>query len=328
MSTWNDMRAQTLQENLEQSSALVSIILPAFNAADTLSDCIESLLGQTYQNIELLVADDNSTDGTATIVRAFDDPRIRLFQNSNNLGAGRCRDLLIQQATGQWVAFVDADDLISQERIKRLVAFASNFGECIVFDDFISFRNTPPSRPSSMGFHGAAAFSETSGGAARRVSASQLLRHKSLLVKVLICRSAIVRTGTRHEPYVYGEDALFLLQLMLRGVPAFYFPEPHYYYRISKTSASTNPDRYSIMAQALNDLWKENLDLETAMALRAKLNLLEIKHEITRTLRSPTALMLKRGVTLMLKNPQRIPLFLAMILRWAKKRIKDPNTDA
>lgn len=99
---------------------LVSVVIPAFNAARFLPESIPSVLAQTWTDLELIVVDDGSTDGTAACVGAFDDPRIRLVSQANR-GLAGARNSGIRAARGFYVAFLDADDLWHPEKLARHV---------------------------------------------------------------------------------------------------------------------------------------------------------------------------------------------------------------
>lgn len=102
---------------------LVSIIMPLYNAADFVKETIESVLAQTYQNWELLITNDCSTDHSVQIVRSFDDLRIKLFHNEKNSGAATTRNTSIAQASGRWIAFLDSDDLWDKEKLEKHLDF-------------------------------------------------------------------------------------------------------------------------------------------------------------------------------------------------------------
>lgn len=89
--------------------ALVSVIIPAYNAGAFIGDAINSVLTQSHENLELVVVDDGSTDGTAEIAEAFDDQRVRVIAQSN-AGPSRARNHGLAVTTGELVAFLDADD--------------------------------------------------------------------------------------------------------------------------------------------------------------------------------------------------------------------------
>lgn len=102
---------------------LVSVILPAFNAAQYVRETIHSVLAQTYPFLELIVVDDGSTDETSRIVRdlATKDARIRLIQQPNG-GVGAARNRAIEYARGTYIAPLDADDVWSPEKLEKQVA--------------------------------------------------------------------------------------------------------------------------------------------------------------------------------------------------------------
>jgi protein involved in polysaccharide export with SLBB domain/GT2 family glycosyltransferase len=92
-----------------QSEPLFSVVIPAFNAEPYIADCVDSVLCQTEADLEVIVVDDGSTDSTATIVRSYADPRVRLVQRVNG-GLATARNTGIAAASGQLIAFLDADD--------------------------------------------------------------------------------------------------------------------------------------------------------------------------------------------------------------------------
>jgi len=88
-----------------------------------IAECIQSLLKQTYDNIEIIVVDDCSTDSSAAIVREFDDPRITLLRNDQNRGLTRSLNRALSVATGTYIARQDADDLSDPKRFERQVQY-------------------------------------------------------------------------------------------------------------------------------------------------------------------------------------------------------------
>ena len=104
---------------------LVSVVIPAFNAEATLEETLQSIAAQSYRNLEILIVDDGSTDGTAAIAADFcrSEPRARLLSKRNG-GVASARNLGLHEARGDWVAPVDADDLWHPAKIERQVAAA------------------------------------------------------------------------------------------------------------------------------------------------------------------------------------------------------------
>jgi len=119
---------------------LVSVIMPTYNAGKTLADSIESVLAQTYQNLELLITDDNSTDETTlTILKEYEqkEPRIKVFYQKENKGAGYARNNSIRNARGRFIAFCDSDDRWMADKLERQVAFMKDKGCALSYSSYI-----------------------------------------------------------------------------------------------------------------------------------------------------------------------------------------------
>lgn len=102
---------------------LVSIITPSYNTAKFISETIECVLSQTYQNWEMIIVDDCSTDDTDDIVKKFDDNRIKYFKNPKNMGAAKSRNYALNVAKGRWIAFLDSDDLWTPDKLSKQIEF-------------------------------------------------------------------------------------------------------------------------------------------------------------------------------------------------------------
>lgn len=104
---------------------LVSVIMPCYNCADYISDTIESIQSQTYQNWELLITDDCSSDNCCEIISEYaaKDSRIKLFHLEKNSGAGAARNNSIKEARGRFIAFCDSDDRWYPEKLEKQLAY-------------------------------------------------------------------------------------------------------------------------------------------------------------------------------------------------------------
>lgn len=105
-------------------SALVSVIIPIFNSEKYISDTIISVQNQTYQNWEMLLVDDGSTDETPTIITSFlTDKRIQFYSLEKNSGTGVARNFALAKANGKYISFLDADDLWKPEKLEKQINF-------------------------------------------------------------------------------------------------------------------------------------------------------------------------------------------------------------
>ena len=111
---------------------LVSVIVPVYNILDCLERCVNSICGQTWKNLEILLVDDGSTDGTGKLcdLLAEKDDRIRVFHKPNG-GSSSARNLGISMAKGKWIGFVDSDDWIEPQMYERLYEAATAAGTSI-----------------------------------------------------------------------------------------------------------------------------------------------------------------------------------------------------
>ena len=114
---------------MDEQTRLVSIIIPIYNAADTLTDCVQSILRQTYAAFELLLVDDGSRDGSDALCRdlSAQDARIRTFSKPNG-GASSARNFGLDNALGDYILFVDADDAIPPDHLLTLKAALERSG--------------------------------------------------------------------------------------------------------------------------------------------------------------------------------------------------------
>lgn len=109
---------------------LFSIIIPVFNTQETLPTCLDSVLGQTVTDIEVLCVDDGSTDDSLSVLRCYAqaDARVRILRHERNRGVSCARNTGIEAAAGEYMAFVDSDDALAPDFCERLLAAARREG--------------------------------------------------------------------------------------------------------------------------------------------------------------------------------------------------------
>ena len=119
---------------------LVSVIMNIRNGAAYLRDALDSVMTQTFSDWELIVWDDRSTDASAEIVREYRDPRVRYFLSPEETPLGKARENAIRQATGEWLAFLDQDDIWLPRKLEQQMALAADgvgiiYGRAVFFDE-------------------------------------------------------------------------------------------------------------------------------------------------------------------------------------------------
>ena len=101
----------------------VSVIITSYNYEQYIKDAIESVLNQTYSDFELVIIDDCSTDNSANIIKQFNDERIKFIQNEQNLGLKNSMQKAISCCIGEWIAFLDSDDLWKPLKLEKQIMF-------------------------------------------------------------------------------------------------------------------------------------------------------------------------------------------------------------
>lgn len=117
----------------------VSVIMPSYNTGKMICESIDSVLSQTYRNLELLISDDHSSDAeTIDILKTYaqKDERVKVFFLDTNKGAGVARNHAIHHATGRFIAFCDSDDRWLPEKLEKQLAFMKEMDCCLCFSSY------------------------------------------------------------------------------------------------------------------------------------------------------------------------------------------------
>lgn len=119
---------------------LVSVIIPFYNSECHLADTIQSVIDQTWPHIEIILVDDGSSDGSSTVAKKYESLSIKVFRQDNK-GASSARNFGLSQARGKYIQFLDADDLLSADKITEQVKLLESHPEKIAVCSTVHFRN-------------------------------------------------------------------------------------------------------------------------------------------------------------------------------------------
>ncbi len=99
----------------------ISVIIPVYNTSEYIKECLDSILQQTYSNFEVICVDDGSDDNSLSILRQYQekDSRIKVYSQDNQ-GTAKAREKAIKEAKGEWIAYIDSDDYVSEDYLKKL----------------------------------------------------------------------------------------------------------------------------------------------------------------------------------------------------------------
>ncbi len=229
----------------------VSVIVPAFNAAQFIERALASALEQEGVDVEIIVVDDGSTDGTGDLVERLSkaDPRIRLLRLDRNKGPSVARNTALDAAEGEWIAILDADDAYCAGRLRRLVEVGERYEADIVADNFYFYdagtdersapalaEDPPVERLSVHEFvdRARAGHDEADFGLLQPVLRSRFVDRHHLRYPV----------RSRH-----GEDFLFVLDAMIKGAAFLLSREPGYLYTMRSSGFSRTRIDYRQMAE-------------------------------------------------------------------------------
>lgn len=114
----------------------ISVVTASYNYQDYIKEAVQSVLDQTYKDWELIIVDDCSTDNSVEVIKSFKDERIKLFINEKNLGLKETVKRGIENATGEWVVFLESDDILTPDNIEKKVEIAKKYTDInLIFND-------------------------------------------------------------------------------------------------------------------------------------------------------------------------------------------------
>lgn len=223
--------------------SLTSIIMPSYNASRFIAQAIESVRAQTCRDWELLIADDGSTDNTVDIINQYisDDGRIRLLKGSHH-GAAEARNIAIRQAQGQYIAFLDSDDVWEPDKLEVQIRFMQQTGHAFTFSNYYVMDEEGHRTgkvikvPGEIGYH-------------------QYLRNT-----IIGCLTVVIdreQTGDIEMPLIRSShDMALWLLIMRRGFKAYGLQKTLAGYRMVGNSNTSKKGR------AASDVWKVYREIE------------------------------------------------------------------
>lgn len=217
---------------------LVSIITPMYNSSKFVEDTILSVISQTYQNWELLITDDCSTDNSIEIVNRYikNDSRIKLFRTDFNMGVAYARNLSISKANGKFIAFLDSDDFWAPTKLEKQLIFMK-------------------SNKYAFTMTGYTVVNEASNPLKTIIRVPDYIDYNGYLKNTIIgCLTVIINKeviGEFQMPIIKSsQDMALWLKLMKRGYKVYGLNESLAFYRLVSNSNT------SVKWKAAKDVWR------------------------------------------------------------------------
>lgn len=260
----------------------ISVIVPVYNVEQYLEQCLDSIVNQTYLELEIILVNDGSTDQSAKICRRFasQDHRIKII-NQINGGVSSARNSGIREATGDYISFVDSDDWLGNETYKKMIEVAKNNQNIgVIMCDFVNVKNNVSEKISAnirRGFYNKMDIVKEvyptllvteDLGRLPIVSACTCLFKKELLVHNEIKFDVSLR---------YAEDYLFMADVMVHANSFYYlkglflYNYRQYEFSRSKKYQSEWWDNFLYLNKKLNDLLFDNKDYDFSRQIKLQL---------------------------------------------------------
>ena len=214
----------------------VSVIVPAYRCERTVEKSIRSALSGTVRDMEVIVADDASDDGTPDILRALaaEDVRVRVITLPENKGVANARNRAVEEARADWIAFLDSDDQWETDKLERQLRLAEETGADLVYTAAVCIDEND--RETGKVF-----------SVPPRITVDRLLRSPDVVTSTVLVRKALYEAHPMERGDLH-EDLICWYRILKDGAEAFGIGEPLVRYRVSAGSKSGNKWRSGVMA--------------------------------------------------------------------------------
>ena len=204
----------------------IDIIIPNYNKAKYLNQCLDSILSQTYKNWKIYLVDDNSHDDSTKILKKYENiDNINFFLLKENKGPAFCRNYAIDKSSSEFIAFMDSDDFWPKDKLKKQINEMLKNDYNFTYTDYNFFFNDNEEK-------------------IKTVKMPLFLDYKNFILKSSMSTSSIIISrnslGNVKFKNVDQEDYLFKCDLLKKGETAFNSKDTFVYYRINKNNRSAN----------------------------------------------------------------------------------------
>lgn len=219
-----------ITESMNKNLPLVSIIVPVHNAASTVMECVKSLVNQSYQKTEIILCNDRSTDNSYdSIKHLLSDPRIAWI-SSDRPGACAARNTGFRHCSGDYIQFLDADDLMARNKLElqvHQIESCSNPSQTVSFSALVQFRDGSPPESGERWHEKDVAFDKPLQLLCKILSSDQYIQTGQWLLS----RRLAQQTGPWDESLVADQDGEYFARILQQAHTVLSCPEAVAYYR-------------------------------------------------------------------------------------------------
>lgn len=224
----------------------VSVIIPVYNKEKYIYKCIDSVINQSYKNLEIIIIDDCSSDNSLNIICNFMDKRIKVIKLENNMGVSYSRNIGIKNSSGDYICFLDADDYWNRSKIEKQIRFINKKNCSFIYSDY--------------------AFVDCYGKVKSIVHVPKIIDYYSSLKNTTIFISTVMlnmknidKKDILMPDYTIGQDTLVWWRLLKNGVVGYGINDVLSYYRVGDKSLSSNKIKALLGAWNIYRLQKFNI---------------------------------------------------------------------
>ena len=263
-----------MNENINEQKKKISVIIPVYNGEKTIKKCLNSIVNQTYKNIEIIIINDGSTDGTQCICEKYTKEYNNIIlKNNENHGVSYSRNFGINIATGDYITFIDADDYLELDCYEKISKLLNENIDCIRYNfnniDGKSFNNNLYELKNKT-------IELNNSNNMNKILTHFLTCNESIpnLVMLLFIRTDKIANVRFNENLIMMEDVDFFIKLLSKIDKIKFVDEKLYNYVKNPDSVTHNPQKYIDIIYGILDTNKVlNEDLK-------KLNCIEIKRDM------------------------------------------------
>jgi len=227
----------------DEKKPLISIIIPVYNTSEYLEECLDSLVNQTFEDIEIICINDASTDNSLEILERYakEDDRIVVINNENNLGQATSRNEAFDIIKGEYLTFIDSDDKIELDAYEKLYDYAKKHGQDMVIFDTVRFNEKGKVWPSIL--HSRSILGE-------EVVKTNIIEHKELVYDTGIWNKLIKTDFFKKNNFKFVdntlyEDLLFSMELFCATDSVGIYPKVKYYWRVRIGDNKSTTQKYA-----------------------------------------------------------------------------------
>ena len=217
----------------------VSVIIPMYNSEKYINDCLNSVVNQTYSNLEIIVIDDCSTDSSLNLVSNIKDSRIKIVKFAENKGVSSARNKGIELAKGDYICFIDSDDIWVKDKIEKQLEFIVKNDYAFIYSNYAFFDNKKlaSKKLSSLNFKNELKTTSV----LTEMTYEDAIKNTAIFVSTVMLDVKKIKKEDMYMPNLkIGQDSVAWWHILKKGIVAHGMEDVLALYRVSGNSLSSN----------------------------------------------------------------------------------------